>query len=53
MMYLHVDVSRRQHGNIGRLYAEKCYLSFVGFYAETSKAFKTDKTLNAVFVILQ
>lgn len=21
-MYLHVDVSRRQHGNIGRLYAE-------------------------------
>ena len=52
MMYFYVDIGCRQNRNIGRFYAEKRKLSFVVFYAETSKAFKTDKTLNAVFVIL-
>ena len=47
-MYLHVNISRWKHWNIGGFYAEKCYFGFVGFYSETSKAFKADKALNAV-----
>ena len=50
-MYLHVNISRWKHWNIGGFYAEKCYFGFVSFNSETWKTLKADKTLNAVFVL--